>query len=213
MAHLSETVHGEQSAVLLGALLTSARRRDRALLRSRVSTAQDLRLGANQLAYRCAVDRFRKAYAVDRATFYQNYKGAVSSAERASETIMKAAIEAGARDVPIIAYVVDDFSSSVSSFMMTSFGHGPDAVLKARRRDELSSLESNTAVQARALGERLGMLRAEAERGHDTWWERVLVSTEDGAIGWLLRAATRVLPWLVDTLTSRWGGVWRRRRR
>jgi len=187
--------------------LTSARRRDRDLLRSRVTTAQGLRGDANQLAYRRAVAKFRRAYSVDRPTFYQNYKGAMSSAERASETIMKAAIDAGARDVPIIAYVIDDFASSVSAFMMTSFGHGPDAALKARRRDELLNLESNTSVQARALSQRLGVLRAEVERGDYTWFERIVFRTENNALGSLLRVCSRGLGWIVNALTSPWAAA------
>jgi hypothetical protein len=149
---------------LLGALLSSARRRDRELLRSRVSSAHTARTDINQLAYESVVNKFRRAYAVDRATFYQNYKGAVTSAEQASEAIIKAAIEAGAKDLAIVAYVTDDFYSAVSTFMMTSFGQSPDASQKARRKDELLALDDNTSVQAQSLSQRVQQLRTEVER-------------------------------------------------
>jgi hypothetical protein len=164
MASLQQGIHRNQSVRLLGALLSSARRRDRELLRSRVTSAHSTRSDTNRLAYDKAVHKFRRAETVDRPTFYQNYKGAMTSAERASEVIMKAAIEAGAGDQSIVAFVTDDFCSSVGSFMRTSFGQSPDARRTAQRRDELQVLEDNTSVQAHALAHRVQELRSEVER-------------------------------------------------
>jgi len=173
MAHLQQGIHRDQSTRLLGALLSSARRRDRELLRSRVTSARTVRTDTNQLAYESVVTKFRRAHAVDRPTFYQNYKGAVTSAEQASEAIIKAAIEAGAQDLAIVAYVTNDFYSAVSSFMMTSFGQSPDANQNARRRDELLALDDNTSVQARTLEYRVQQLRTEVERDRTGMLERL----------------------------------------
>ena len=173
MAQLQQGIHRDQSARLFGALLSSARRRDRELLRSRVTSARSLRTDTNQLAYAGVVSKFRKAHAADRPTFYQNYKGAVTSAEQASEAIITAAIEAGAKDLAILAYVTDDFFSAVSSFMMTSFGQSPDAGQQARRRGELLALEDNTSVQAQALCQRVQHLRSQAERERASPFERL----------------------------------------
>jgi hypothetical protein len=173
MARLQQGIQQSQNVRLLGALLSSARRRDRELLRSRVTSARSARSDANQLAYDRAVHKFRRADAVDRPTFYQNYKGAMTSAERASEVIMKAAIEAGAGDQSIVAYVTDDFCSSVCSFMRTSFEQRPDARHTAKRRDELQLLEDNTSVQAQALAHRVQALRSEAERDQPGRLDRI----------------------------------------
>jgi hypothetical protein len=173
MAHLQQGIHRDQSGRLLGALLSSARRRDREVLRTRVTSARSARTDTNQVAYDSLVHKFRRADAVDRPTFYQNYKGAVTSAERASEAIIKAAIEAGAKDLAIVAYVTDDFSSAVSSFMMTSFGQSPDANQKARRQGELHALEENTSVQAQTLEHRVQELRDEIERNRAGVFERL----------------------------------------
>lgn len=143
------------------------------MLRSRVTSARSARSDANQVAYDSLVHKFRRADAVDRPTFYQKYKGAVTSAEQASEAIIKAAIEAGAKDPAIVEYVTNDFSSAVSSFMMTSFGHSPDATRKARRQGELQALEENTSVQAQTLGHRVQELREEVERNRAGVFERL----------------------------------------
>jgi hypothetical protein len=173
MAQLQQGIHRDQSTRLLGALLSSARRRDRELLRSRVTSARTARTDTNQLAYESVVHKFQRAHAVDRPTFYQNYKSAVTSAEQASEAIIKAAIEAGAKDLAIVAYVIDDFHSAVNSFMMTSFGQSPDANQQARRRAELLALEDNTSVQAQTLGHRVHELRSEVERNRAGVLERL----------------------------------------
>jgi hypothetical protein len=117
----------------------------------------------NQAVYQAALGKFRRADAIDRATFYQNYKSAMSSAKRASEDIIKAAVEAGARDQQIIAYVLDDFCTSVDGFMMTSFGHDSETGQKTKRSDELRVLKENTGFQARALGRRVRELRTKVE--------------------------------------------------
>lgn len=143
------------------------------MLRSRVTSARSARTDTNQVAYDSVVHKFRRADAADRPTFYQNYKAAVTSAERASEAIIKAAIEAGAKDLAIVAYVTDDFFSAVSSFMMTSFGRSPDASQKARRQGELQALEENTSVQAQTLEHRVQELREESERSRTGVFERL----------------------------------------
>jgi hypothetical protein len=173
MAHLQQGIHRDQSTRLLGVLLSSARRRDREQLRSLVTSARSARTDTNQLAYASVVNKFRKAHTADRPTFYQNYKGAVTSAEQASEAIIKAAIEAGAKDLAIVAYVTSDFHDAVSSFMMTSFGQSPDEAQKTRRRDELLALEDNTSVQAQALTHRVQQLRSENERNQTGMLERL----------------------------------------
>src|SRR6187397_393304 len=116
MASLQQGIHRDQSKRLLRALLGSARRSDRDQLRSLVTSARDERSDANQVSYSAALRKFREPGAIDRPTFYQNYKSAMSSADRASETIIRAALEAGARDQPIVAYVMDDFCTAVNAF-------------------------------------------------------------------------------------------------
>ena len=98
MANVQQGIHRDQSARLLTSLLGSARRRYRDQLRSDVTSARSTRKDANQRSYEEALHKFRRADAVDRPTFYQNYKCAISTASRASEAIIRAAIEAGARD-------------------------------------------------------------------------------------------------------------------
>lgn len=167
MASLQQGIRRDQSGRLLGALLASAGRRTREQLRSRVTLARSARSSANQLSYDAALLKFRTADAVDRPTFYQNYKSAMSSAAQASEAIIEAAIEAGARDQQIVAYVTDDFCSAVNAFMRTSFGSDSQTGHKSRRADELRVLEGNTDIQARGLGHRVHELRArvDEERG------------------------------------------------
>ena len=133
MARLQHGIHRDQSGRLLGALLASARRRTREELRSRVTSARSARGDANQLSYAAALQKFRTADAVDRPTFYQSYKGAMSSATRASEAIIEAAIDAGAPDQQIVAYVMDDFCSAVNGFMRTSFGRDSQTGQNAKR--------------------------------------------------------------------------------
>jgi hypothetical protein len=167
-------------------MLASARRRDRDQLRSRVSSARDARGHTNQRAYERAVNLFRRAHAVDRPTFYENYKGAMASAETASETIMKAALEAGAQDPAIVAYVTDDFFTSVNSFMLSSFGNGPDAGQQARRRDELQNLEVNTKVQSQTISRRVQVLRDELERANPSSFGRLLYwGGEHNPVSWV----------------------------
>jgi len=158
---------------LLRALLGSARSRDRDQLRSCVTTARSERSNSNQLCYNAAIHKFRQAGAVDRPTFYQNYKSAMSSAERASEVIIHAAIEAGAADRPIVAYVTEDFCAAVNGFMLTSFGQESEAGPKAKRRDELRMLQENTSVQAQTLTQRVRELRSRAERDQLGPFERL----------------------------------------
>lgn len=163
MASLQQGIHRDQSKRLLRALLGSARRRDRDQLRSRVTSARSERSDANQVSYDAALRKFREPNAIDRPTFYQNYKSAMSSAARASESIIQAAIEAGARDPQIVEYVTDDFCTAVNAFMSTGFGR--DSELKpSKRRDELRVLQENTSVQAQALSHRVRELRAGIER-------------------------------------------------
>lgn len=126
-------------------------------------SARSTRSDANQVSYATALHRFRRADAVDRPTFYQNYKSAIGSAEQASEAIIHAAIEAGAGDQPIIAYVTDDFCSAVNAFMTTSFGRNSDAGSKPKRGDELRALEENTSIQAQTLGHRVHQLRVKID--------------------------------------------------
>jgi hypothetical protein len=172
MANVQQGIHRDQSTRLLGALLGSARRRHREQLRSHVTSARSTRSDANQTSYEAALHKFRKAEAVDRPTFYQNYKCAISSAERASEAIIRAAIDAGAGDQPIVAYVTDDFCSAVNAFMMTSFGHASEAGKKAKCFDELRLLERNTRIQAQALGQRVPELRAKVDSDRGGAFER-----------------------------------------
>lgn len=167
MANVQQGIHRDQSARLLGALLGSARRRERQRLRLRVMSARSARTDTNRLSYTSALQKFRGADAVDRPTFYQSYKVAISSAELASEAIIHAALEAGAKDQPIIAYVKDDFCGAVNAFMSTSFGRRPAAANRPQRSDELRALEENTSIQARALEHRVPELRIrfEGDRG------------------------------------------------
>jgi hypothetical protein len=178
-------------------MLASARRRDREQLRSCITTARSARGHTNQRAYERAVNLFRRAHAVDRPTFYQNYKGAMASAETASETIMKAAIEAGAKDVAIVAYVTDDFFTSVNAFMMSSFGSGPDAGQQARRRDELQNLELNTKVQSQTISQRVQVLRDEVERANPSSFGRLLYWGGDH----------NPVSWMADTTATLWGSL------
>jgi hypothetical protein len=173
MASLQQAIHRDQSKRLLRALLGSARRRDRDQLRSCVTTARSERSNSNQLTYGAAIRKFRQAGAVDRPTFYQNYKSAMSSAERASEAIIHAAIEAGAPDQAIVAYVTEDFCAAVNGFMLTSFGQESEAGPKAKRRDELRMLQENTGVQAQTLNQRVRELRSRSERDQIGAFERL----------------------------------------
>lgn len=183
MANVQQRIHRDQNARLLGELLGSARKRDREALRLLVTSARSTRTGANDLSYAAALQKFRRADAVDRPTFYQNYKSAISAAERASEAIIQAAIEAGARDQPLIAYVTDDFCSAVNAFMTTSFGRTAEAGTTPRRGDELRALEENTCIQAQSLGQRVHDLRARNEGDRDGAFDRLC--------GWLASAWTR----------------------
>jgi hypothetical protein len=130
-------------------------------------SARTTRSDANELSYSAAIHKFRRADAVDRATFYQSYKSAIASAELASDAIIQAALQAGARDQPLIAYVEDDFRGAVNAFMTASFGHSPAAVHRPLRGDELRALEKNTSIQAQAVGSRVHQLRErfEGDRG------------------------------------------------
>lgn len=159
MANVQLGIRRDQGARLLASMLASARRRSREQLRTHVTSARSKRSDANERSYEATLHKFRRADAVDRPTFYQNYKCAISSASRASEAIIRAAIEAGARDQPIVAYVTDDFRSAVDVFMMTSFGHDLETGKKAKRFDELRALEQNTRIQAEALIQRVRELR------------------------------------------------------
>ena len=173
MASLQHGIRRDQSGRLLGALLASARRRTREELRSRVTSARSARGDANQLSYAAALQKFRTAEAVDRPTFYQNYKSAMSSATRASEAIIEAAIDAGASERQIVAYVIEDFCSAVNGFMRASFGRDSPASRNGSRADELRTLESNTNIQAQALGHRVRELRARMETERGGAFERI----------------------------------------
>ena len=167
MANVQQGIRRDQSPRLLASLLASARRRSREGLRSHVTSVRGKRSDTNEHSYKAALHKFRKADAVDRPTFYQNYKCAISSASLASDAIILAAIEAGARDQPIIAYVTDDFCSAVDVFMMTSFGRDLETGKKAKCFDELRALEKNTRIQAQATAVRVQELRAkiDSDRG------------------------------------------------
>src|SRR6476620_11866943 len=173
MASLQQAIHRDQSKHLLRALLGSARRSDRDQLRSLVTSARDERSGANQVSYSAALRKFREPGAIDRPTFYQNYKSAMSSADRASETIIRAALEAGARDQPIVAYVMDDFCTAVNAFMMTGFGGNAETGQKPRRGEELRVLQENTSVQAQGIGHRVRELRNRLERDQGGTFDRL----------------------------------------
>lgn len=170
MASLQQEIHRDQSERLLSALLASARRRTRGELQSRVTSARSARRNSNQLSYDAALRQFVTADAVDRPTFYRNYKSAMASAAQASEAIIDAAMEAGASDRRIVEYVTDDFCSAVNGFMKTSFGRGQ----KAKRADELRVLEENTNIQAQALGQRVQQLRARVDNDRGGALERLL---------------------------------------
>jgi hypothetical protein len=173
VANVQQGIHRDQSVRLLGALLGSARRRQREGLRTHVTSARSTRSNANRHSYEAALHKFRRADAVDRPTFYQNYKSAISSAEQASEAIILAAIEAGARDRPIVEYVTDDFCSAVNTFMMTSFGNSSEAGKKAKCFDELRALETNTRIQAQALVHRVPELRAKVDSDRGGAFDRL----------------------------------------
>jgi hypothetical protein len=172
MASLQQGIHRDQSKRLLRSLLGSARRGDRDQLRSSVTSARSERSDANQVCYGAALRKFREPNAIDRPTFYQNYKSAMFSADRASETIIRAAIAAGAADQPIAAYVIDDFCSAVNTFMMTGFGRAAETGT-VKRGDELRALQENTSVQAQALGQRVRELRTKLECDQGSALERL----------------------------------------
>jgi len=173
MANVQHGIRRDQSSRLLGALLGSARARHRQRLQSHVTSARSTRSDANQHSYEAAIHEFRSPDAVDRPTFYQNYKCAISSASRASEAIIRAAIEAGARDRPIVAYVTDDFCSAVNVFMMTSYGRDLETGMKAKRFDELRALEKSTRSHAQTLVHRVPELRAKIDSNRGGAFERL----------------------------------------
>ena len=154
---------------LLNALLNSVSRNRRETLRSRIVLARNARNDAADSVFFDERGKAGRDHLIPRSGMHRVYDVSMVEAEKAADAIMVAAIEAGAKDGPLVEYVIHDYNQSVHARMMSGFGHGHGW---AHRRREIQSLDQNASVKSALARHRVKILRDDYERNRPTAFDR-----------------------------------------